>query len=78
MNRRQFFKRAAIVAAGAAAAPLVRRDPEDVPSGVETVTVEGTTYLLPARSTEAIYFYGSSWPSENSAVNLFDGDYSDA
>lgn len=28
MNRRQFFKRAAIVAAGAAAAPLVRSEPE--------------------------------------------------
>lgn len=28
MNRRQFFKRAAIVAAGAAAAPLVGKAPE--------------------------------------------------
>lgn len=40
MNRRQFFKRAAIVAAGAAAAPLVGKAPEapEAVAGTEPVS----------------------------------------
>ena len=47
MNRRQFFKRAAIVAAGAAAAPLVSKSPEAQRSDGTTITVASTSGTTP-------------------------------